>query len=75
MLYSELYYKELFSKGFWALIFINIIDAMVYKAASSVLVYFNFENEVLTKIFTYIIVLTFLFMINSFVKEKSPVCT
>ncbi len=46
MLYSELYYKELFSKGFWALIFINIIDAMVYKAASSVLVYFNFENEV-----------------------------
>jgi Histidine kinase-, DNA gyrase B-, and HSP90-like ATPase. len=70
MLYSELYYKELFSKGFWALIFINIIDAMVYKAASSVLVYFNFENEVLTKIFTYIIVLTFLFMINSFVKEK-----
>ena len=71
MLYSELSYKELLLRGMWALIFINIIDAMIYKAVSSVLIYFSFENEVLTKIFTYIVILTFLFMINIFVKEKA----
>ena len=76
MLYSELYYKELFSKGFWALIFINIIDAMVYKAASSVLVYFNFENEVLTKIFKnvrkmYILILLLIIFLSLFTLYKS----
>lgn len=57
MLYSELSYKELLLRGMWALIFINIIDAMIYKAVSSVLIYFSFENESINKniyIYSYI---------------------
>lgn len=70
VLYSEFDFKGLLLKVFWAIIFLNIIDTMVYNAVINIFNYFDLRNVILSKISGYIIVLTFLIVINGFVKEK-----
>lgn len=68
--YNEFILGKLLFKGFWCLVFINIIDAMVYNSIKSIFGYFNSENVVIIKLFTYIIVLLFLFVVSKLIKEK-----
>ncbi len=70
ILYNETDYKKLFSKQIWTLIFLNILDAMVYNSVISAFGYFNIKNRIMTKVFTYIIVLAFLIVISKFIKDK-----
>jgi len=70
LLYNELDYKMSVLKYIWSVIFINIIDAIVYPAVASIFSYCNNGSEILIKIFTYIIVLIFLAIINKFIKTK-----
>ena len=71
ILFSEFKFKELLLKEVWIILFTNIIDAMVYNSATSILEYFNFENIILMKFFGSISVLAFLFIIGRFIKEKA----
>lgn len=70
ILYSECDFNGLLLKVFWAIIFLNIIDTMVYNAVVNIFNYFGVKNVVLNKITGYIIVLLFLVVIHGFVKEK-----
>lgn len=70
ILYNEFILRKLLFKGFWCLIFINIIDAMVYNSVKSIFGYYNVKNIVIIKLFTYIIVLVFLLIISKFIKNK-----
>ena len=70
ILYSEFTYKELLLKEIWTMIFINIIDAMVYNATTSVLGYFSIANIMLIKVLTYFIVIVFFIIISIFIQEK-----
>ena len=70
ILYNEFILRKLLFKGFWCLIFINIIDAMVYNSVKSIFGYCNVKNIVIIKLFTYIIVLVFLLIISKFIKNK-----
>lgn len=70
VLYSEFDLKKLSLKGLWSLIFVNIVDAMVYNSATSIFGYFNLENKILIRIFTCIIVFTFLFIMKKLINEK-----
>ncbi len=70
ILYNEFIYKELLLKEIWTIIFINIIDGMVYNAMISVLGYFGIDNIILIKVLTYIIVMVFLIIISRFIQEK-----
>ncbi len=70
VLYSEFDLKKLTLKCLWSLIFVNIVDAMVYNSATSIFGYFNLENEIVINIFTYVVVFTFLLIISKFIKEK-----
>ncbi len=70
ILYNETDYKKLFSKQLWALIFLNILDAMVYNSVISAFGYFDIKNRIITKMFTYAIVLIFLLIISKFIKDK-----
>ncbi len=70
ILYNEFAYKELLLKEIWAMIFINIIDAMVYNAITSTLGYFSIANIILVKALTYIVVIIFLIIISRFIQEK-----
>lgn len=70
ILYSECDFNGLLLKVFWAIIFLNIIDTMVYNAVVNIFNYFGVKNVVLNKITGYIIVLLFLVIIHGFVKEK-----
>lgn len=70
ILYNETDYKKLFSKQLWALIFLNILDAMVYNSVISAFDYFDIKNRIITKMFTYAIVLIFLLIISKFIKDK-----
>lgn len=71
LLFSEFEFKKLIIKGMWCIVFINIIDAMVYNSATSIFEYFNSENIILMKFFGYILVLAFLFIIGKLIKEKA----
>lgn len=70
ILYNEFILRKLLFKCFWCLIFINIIDAMVYNSVKSIFGYYNSKNIVIIKLFTYIIALMFLFVISKFIKDK-----
>lgn len=70
ILYNETDYKKLFSKQLWALIFLNILDAMVYNSVINAFGYFDIKNRIITKMFTYAIVLIFLLIISKFIKDK-----
>jgi Signal transduction histidine kinase regulating citrate/malate metabolism len=70
ILYNEFTYKELLLKEIWAIIFINIVDGMVYNAITSVLGYFNISTIILVKVLTYIVVMVFLVVISKFIQEK-----
>lgn len=70
ILYSEFEFKKLFLKSFWAIIFINIIDGMVYNTVIIVVGHFCINGEVITKVLTYILVLIFLLLLSRIVKNK-----
>ncbi len=70
ILYSEFEFKKLFLKSMWTIIFINIIDGMVYNTAIIVIGNFGIDGEIITKVLTYIIVLIFLLILSRFVKDK-----
>lgn len=70
ILYNDIDYKNLFSNQLWTLIFLNILDAMVYNSVISAFGYFNIKNRVITKMLTYIIIFGFLLIINRFIKDK-----
>lgn len=70
LLYSEFNFKEILSKVLWSIMFINIIDAMVYSSITSIFGYFGIENGLLIKISTYIIVLLLLLIANFLIREK-----
>lgn len=70
ILYNGYENRKLFLKELWSILFINIIDAMVYNSVSTFFKYCNFNSVVFNKIIAYIIVLIFLFIINRFIKNK-----
>lgn len=70
ILYNDYENRKLFLKELWSILFINIIDAMVYNSVSTFFKYCNFNNVVFNKTISYIIVLMFLFIINRFIKNK-----
>lgn len=70
ILFSEFKFKKLLLKEVWIILFINIIDAMVYNAFAGFFEYFSYNNSIMTRIISYVIVLIFLFFIKFFVDTK-----
>ncbi len=70
LLYSEFNFKEILLKVLWSIMFINVIDAMVYNGVTSIFGYFGIKDNLLTKVFTYIIVLVILLIANFLIREK-----
>ncbi len=70
VLYSEFEFKKLFLKSMWTIIFINIIDGMVYNTVIIVIGHFYINGYIITKLLTYILVLLFLLILSKFVRDK-----
>lgn len=70
VLYSEFEFKKLFLKSMWTIIFINIIDGMVYNTVIIVIGHFYTDGDIITKLLTYVLVLLFLLILSKFVRDK-----